>query len=942
MRKSLIRSLLLLLGVGVVSLGLTVLSTVRPADPETSVKADAVKRGKPAWASLDFTPVLRTASAAAVTGELDRAADQVYGQPDFHSGSAPLTATDRSLSQPRDIAIYDSGQVFVADTENNRVLGWNCIYNYENGDYADFVLGQPNFETTTALDPPTAAGMNGPTGVAVGFDGFLYVSDTGNNRVLVFFPTNYDEYWDDEEVYYHPDKYYCEDGLWYPSDFYAPIYENGQTANYALGQPDFVSGSPLPTAGDTLSAPMGLVTDANDNLVIADHGNNRVLIFEWNEAGGIGPSASWVIGQGTNANAFFSSAAPDPPTQRSMSAPSGVAASLLGDAIYVADTGNNRILYFNSDPIDAVADGLIGQPDYTSNMPNNRGLGASSLFMPMGVEIDAGNRLYVADTGNQRVLIFDQVNPDGVADEVFGQPDFTSSTANNGGISASSLYTPTGIATDIFYADAYIVDTGNNRALQYNRPLVNPVPAIAELDPGTVRAGAGGFTLNIWGTGIISDTVVQVNGITRTIGSEFLGFTQVTVSAGEVITTGQLTVTLRNPAPGGGLSTPVPVSIFVPTLGDDLADSVLGQKGFTTSAGAFAPVQANTLYDPAGAVVDPATGRLFVSDLGNHRVLSWSSNRAQEDGAPADLVIGKPDFTTYFYQAPIGRNLIGPAGLALDSQGNLYVADADFGAVLVYTKPFTNGMDAALTIENFYNPLALALDSQDNLYVADTFNHRILVYMKPLASQDTTPDRVFGQADFTSIAPNRGGAISADSLYYPSGVVVDGEDNLIVSDSLNHRVLVYLNPTNDDATADIVFGQMGDFTTGASNKDGLSAESLNYPFGLLVDSRGSLWVADSDNNRVLRFDDPLTSDQVADKVMGQSGSFTRGQPNQGRSAVAGAAALSQSTLREPVAIALTATGDLFIVDEGNNRVLGFLGVQATNVPSKLFLPSLNR
>lgn len=68
------------------------------------------------------------------SGELDRIADQVYGQADFITGTTPITATGSSLAQPRDIAIYASGQVFVADTENNRVLGWNCIYNYENGE----------------------------------------------------------------------------------------------------------------------------------------------------------------------------------------------------------------------------------------------------------------------------------------------------------------------------------------------------------------------------------------------------------------------------------------------------------------------------------------------------------------------------------------------------------------------------------------------------------------------------------------------------------------------------------------------------------------------------------------------------------------------------------------------------------------------------------------
>jgi DNA-binding beta-propeller fold protein YncE len=870
---------------------------------------------------LSFT---RAAAAAALEGKLDTIADQVYGQDDFTSNAAAVPATASSLNQPGDIAFYTpSAQVFVADTANNRVLGWNCAYSYANGDFADFVLGQPDFGTTDVLDPPTEASMNAPTGITVGFDGLLYVSDTGNNRVLVFFPTNYNEFTNGEESYYDPDDHFCLDGSWDPSDFYAPIYTNGQEADYVLGQPDFTSGTARPTESDTLSSPMGLVTDVNDNLVVADHGNNRVLVYQWNEAGTIGPHANWLIGQeisGEGNEPFTFNAAPDPPNQRSMNGPTSVVANLVGDAIYVADTGNNRILFFNSEPpIDNEADGLIGQPDYSSNAPNNGGLSASRLDGPMGLALDAGNRLYVADSNNNRVLVFDRLNPDGEADAVFGQPDFVSNTANNGGVSAASLNAPRGIAVDDNYMDIFIADAGNNRALQYDQPLEHPTPDIFFLDPGTIRAGADSFRLDIWGSGIISETVVEVNGVARTTGSEFLGFTQAQIEASEVITTGQITITLRNPPPGG-VSAPISLNVYAPTLGDDQADAVLGQRGFNTNWGPFAPVRATTLFEPAGVIVDPNTGRLFVADMGHARVLSWPSEEARRDGGAADIVFGKPDFTTYYSEAPMGLNMGRPVGLALDSQGNLYVAEAQENMILVYTQPFSNGMNAALIISgqanpHLYNPLSVALDSQDNLYVADAGNNRILFYETPLASQDSTPDRVFGQPDMSSTAPNAGGAISADGLHSPSGVALDGAGNLYVADSNNHRVLVYLDPLQGDGRADLVFGQGGDFTTGEANEGGVSAASLNYPYGLQVDAAGTLYVADADNNRILRYDAPLTSDRTADKVFGQNGSFTANQPNNG--------GRSQISFHQPLSLALAPDGDLFVADLLNHRVLVF-------------------
>lgn len=894
--------------------------------PETPLSSQKLKRNvKP----LAIFGSARSAQAAQLDGEMDFLADGIFGQADFSIGTAPISATATNLNQPNDIFVYDlTGQIFIADSAHNRVLGWNSVDIYLNGDPADLVLGQPDFESSEALEPPSAASMNGPTAVTVGFDGLVYVSDTRNNRVLVFFPTNYS---DDEFI---------------PGESF-PEYANGMEADYVLGQPDKTAGTPLPTGPDTLNQPMGLVTDVYDNLVVADSGNNRVLIYEWNQGSGtIGPNANWVIGQdekSTDLETFSSNDAPNPPTRRSMNRPTSVTADTLGREVSVADTGNNRILVFASDPIDINADYVLGQPDFVSNSPNNGGLSATSLDGPTGLKMDAGSRLFVADSHNQRVLVYDRTTPtNGTANAVFGQPDFTSATANNGGISASSLYTPTGIATDSLYMDVYITDAGNHRVLKYNQPLVNPKPVIAELNPGTVRAGSADFTLTIWGSGIISDTVIEINGVQRATGSAFLGLAQVEMTASEVVTTGQFTVTLRNPAPGGGVSAGVTLSIYALAPGDDQADSVIGQKGFTSDDGAFAPVAADTIFEPGGLVVDPSMGRLFVADTGNARILSWSSSAAQTDGAKADRVIGKPDFTTFFYDAGPARNTISPVGLALDSLGNVYATDAEANLVLVYTTPFTNNMTATLIIGGVNNPLALALDSQDNLYVADSFHHRVLFYAKPLSSGNVEPDRVYGQPNLVSVQPNAGAAISAVGLRYPSGVAVDGADNLYVSDSNNHRVLVYLNPLTTDSAADLVFGQQGDFTTGVANKGGVSAESLNYPYGLLVAGNGSLYVADSDNHRVLRYDAPLTSDRSADRVLGQGGSFARGQANQGQRSAQGKTDRNQSTLNQPAALGLNTDGDLFVADTGNNRVLGFLGIQAINVQKEIYLPSITR
>lgn len=874
-------------------------------------------------------------------GELDATADEVYGQGDFTSGDAPTITDKTTLVQAADVFVYDlTLQIFVADTAHNRVLGWNSTADYARDDPADLVLGQQDYATMDAPNPPNAASMNAPTGVAMGEDGVLYVSDTGNNRVLVFIPYNICEYY---EVI---DDFYCLAGHQF-SEYYTPIFLDGMEADYALGQPDLESNALQPTGPASLNQPMGLAVDFDDNLVVVDHGNNRAVVYEWPLANG--KSVSWIIGQDSNrADAIRANAAPNPPTQWSLNGPTAVAIGPAAKQLYIADTGNNRIIVHNVSPVNYLADFVIGQPDFTSNTPNTGGLSATSLNHPTGIKVDAGNQLYVADTGNHRVLAFDRSQPDGIADMVFGQPDFTSNTPNNGGISAQSLNSPRGIGTDAIYMDLYVADQGNNRILQYFQPLPNPLPLIAELDPGTVEAGTAGFTLNIWGSGfLVDDSVVAVNGVTRTVGSDYLGLVRIPISATDVLTTGQVTITIHNPPPGGGTSLPTALTIYQPQAADDLVDNVLGQRGFTTNDGPFAPTKATTLFGPTGVVIDQTSGRLFVADMDNARVLSWPSSTTYTNGGSADLVFGKPNLETYFYDAAPGLNLVKPAGLALDSQGNLYVTDAQDNYVAAYRQPFTNGMPADLVFGWVDNPLALLLDHADNLYVADTFQHRVLFYEKPLAGGDTIPDKIFGQADLNAIEPNAGGAIGANTLHYPSGLAMDRAGNLYVADSNNHRVLVFFDPLNSDTTADLLFGQQGDFSTGTMNKGGVSAMSLNYPMALAIDDKGALYVADSDNHRVLRFDDPLHSDQVADLVYGQGGSFTQSQPNHGQLTRQGGSNPDRSGLDQPTGVGVTAAGDLFITDYGNNRVLGIWeggsapAATPTTTPTATTTPTVN-
>jgi hypothetical protein len=303
---------------------------------------------------------------------------------------------------------------------------------------------------------------------------------------------------------------------------------------------------------------------------------------------------------------------------------------------------------------------------------------ASSLCLPKGVAVDGLGNLYVADGRDNRVLEY--TNPFGACGNTFpcvGGPatlvlgqgtSFTSNTQNNGGISASSLDAPVGVAVDGM-GNLYVVDSMNNRVLEYNAPLTNGASA------AHVFGQAGGFTSN-------------------TCNSDTGGFLQHS--------------------------------------------------------------SAIDLCDPSAVALD-GMGNLYVADFNNSRVLE--------------------------YNTPLN------AGSGETGAGDA-TADTVFGQGGSFTSNKCNlGGKSASSI---CVPMGIAVDSSGNLFVADEFNNRTLEYNTPL-STDTIADRVFGECgSFTSSTACIG--TSADSLSNPTGVAIDNSGILYVVDSGNNRVLAYDQP----------------------------------------------------------------------------------------------------------------------------------------------------
>ncbi|HYG78197.1 MAG TPA: PKD domain-containing protein [Planctomycetota bacterium] len=854
-------------------------------------------RTKPINALIVFLSLLTTAPLFAAA--LDAVADRVLGQADFASGAINQggNPSASSLYNPHGICIdLKSGRVYVSDTFNNRILSWPNSATFTNGQAADKVFGQPDFVSVLpnqGAAKPSAGTLNSPEGIRVDSLGNLYVCDSSNHRVLVY---------DDPATH-------------------------DTIADRVIGQSDFLSGNPnrgsATASPRSLNFPNGLALDSNNNVWVADSLNNRVIGFTSPLKSG---TPFKVIGQ---PNYSTSTENAGGLSAKSLARPLDVAVD-ANDNLLIADSYNNRVLMYRdvqNNILDDAADTVYGQPNFISNASNRGGATArNSLALPIGLAVDAAGRVYISDFGNHRVVQPESINNFAGASRVFGQSDFAGNSPNQGGApSASTLSGPFRLCFD-GNNNLYVADYFNNRVLEYDQPFAIPAPSLAGFWPSTTSAGSPSFTLTVRGRGFLATSVVLVNGVPRP--TQLISFERLdaTIPSSDVSAAGELVITVSTP--GAGVSSFKPFPVHARLGRDTAADAVLGQPNFLESS-SFADGQSpRSLYFPLDVAVNPTTGRLWVCDTENYRVLSWPNAAAFADGQGADFVLGQPDLYSTGSRSTVDDKTMYPYSVAVDARGNVYVADYENNRVLEFDDPITTDAVAdrvfgqpdfttstpntgGLGPASLSSPQDVAVDGDGRLYVADTSNHRVLIYSSPLISN--VADGVLGQPGFASNTANNGG-VSAKSLSTPYGLGLDASGRLYVADTFNHRVLGYDTPLTIGAAANRVFGQ-STFDSNMANAGGISAGSLSRPVAVCVSATGELYISDSRNNRVLEFDHPLDETRAANRVFGQGDSFTVNTDNNG--------GVSARSLSEPNGVYIDAKGTLFIADSNNNRVLAF-------------------
>jgi len=621
-----------------------------------------------------------------------------------------------------------------------------------------------------------------------------------------------------------------------------------------------ISSSGIPATTATLEAPTGLALDAGGaNLFVSEIYSNHV--FEVNLASGTLTNFAGNTSASNPVGGYSGDGGPA--TQAALNTPQGIAFARVGPnagTLYIADQGNNVIR--------AVAPGgtittFAGNGTPCAAPPtcgDGQAATKATLTSPFGVTVDGSGNVFIADTGDNEIREVDTTGTITLFAGT-GAPCNTAPTCGDGGPPTSAaLNNPVGVfasGTSVYVADQFD---------QVVRQVIN----------GVIFSVAGTYL-----QGFSGDNGVAVSAQLSNPAGVFVD------GAGNILIADQGNNRVREitpgPAPtintiiGGGtggdggpplqaafsavfdVALDASNNLYVVDNGTSRIREVSG--GVVNTIAGDGAADPNALNYPKGVVV-AATGTppgVFIADTSNQVVrlrtealFTFAGTPGQPCSAPPNCGDGLPANSA---------ELTVPQGVALDANGNLFIADSGDNEIRevdstsgIISRIAGNGTPCAAstnacgdggpaTSANLNFPIGVAVDSAGNIYIADTFDNRIRKV--DVTTQNISTVAFNGNSSF---AGGTGGPALSASMALPNKVVVDNKGNLFIGGGLDEVVQRVDAATQTISTVAGVSQNPLNF--GFSGDGGPATSALLSNIGLAINSTGGLYIADTGNNRV--------------------------------------------------------------------------------------------
>jgi sugar lactone lactonase YvrE len=616
----------------------------------------------------------------------------------------------------------------------------------------------------------------------------------------------------------------------------------------------------------TIGAPKAIATDANGNVFLIA----EAVVFKL-DSGGILTRIAGIGGSGFSGDG-------GPARAAHLDNPTALAADRAG-TLYIAERGGRVRKVTPGGTISTFAgNGICNGGCYTNGAGDGGPATSVQLFYPYQLAVHPNGELYIGEWNTSRVR---KVSADGIIKTVVGTGKYGYS-GDGGPATSAQIGAPWGLAFDdagnLFISDAIPGDDVD--------PTLTHVRKVSPDGVITTVAGSGPVGYSGDGGPAVSAQLSQPGPLAAD-------------------SRGNLYI-----ADGGRVRRISTEGIITTITGD-------GRFGYSGDGGPATQAEVSlSSYGQGLALAANDAGEIFIADTGNNRV-----RKVSEDGK-INTVAGNGMGCCFSGDGGLATaaQLYIPAGVAVDRNGTVYVADTfnnrvrtiDYAGVITTVAgtgvPFPASGDGGPAVNaRIAWPTGLKLDGSGNLYIADAGNMRVRKVSPEGIIQTVAGDGFPGYR-------GDGGPAAAAELSWPKDIAFDGSGNMYIADTANH---VIRKVTTDGVIATFA-GTGGDLSGagGYSGDGGLAASArMNQPSGLAVDSAGNVYVSDTENFRVRK----VTPAGVITTIAGNG---SRGYSGDGGLA-------TQAQLTSPTGLAFDTVGNLYIGDGASVRMISADGIIST-------------